>query len=143
MPDTPDRDPYQNLAAGAAAGAGLLAVAGALATRGAPRWVRITLVLGLIAIACGAVAYAYRSYSKPTTLTVAAGSLDGDAPRLMTAIAAKLNETNGPVRLRVVEKMTAAEASAAFSKGETDLAVIRPDSGDSGSITTSSSVHRM
>ncbi len=130
MPDTPDRDPYQNLAAGAAAGAGLLAVAGALATRGAPRWVRITLVLGLIAIACGAVAYAYRSYSKPTTLTVAAGSLDGDAPRLMTAIAAKLNETNGPVRLRVVEKMTAAEASAAFSKGETDLAVIRPDSGD-------------
>src|SRR4051812_41313898 len=48
----------------------------------------------------------------------------------MSAIAAKLNAANAPVRLNVVEKLTAAEAAAAFAKGEIDLAVIRPDSGD-------------
>src|SRR5262245_47813457 len=48
----------------------------------------------------------------------------------MSAIAAKLASANAPVRLKVVEKLTAAEAAAAFSKGEIDLAVIRPDSGD-------------
>jgi len=125
-----ERDQYQNLAAGAVAGAGLLAVVAALVTRGAPRWVRVTLVLGLLVIAAGAGVYAYRLSNQPTTLTVAAGSLDGDAPKLMSAIAAKLASANAPVRLKVVEKLTAAEAGAAFSKGEIDLAVIRPDSGD-------------
>jgi TRAP transporter TAXI family solute receptor len=128
--DAPEQDPYQHLAAGAAAGAGALAVATAFATPGAPRWVRITLVLGLLAIACGAGAYAYRLYSRPVTLTVAAGSFDGDASKLMLAVASELTEAEAPVRLKVVEKTTAADAAASFAKGETDLAVIRPDAGD-------------
>jgi TRAP transporter TAXI family solute receptor len=130
VPDASDRDSYPNLAAGAAAGAGVLAAVAALATRGAPRWARVTLVLGVLVIAGGIGAYAYRLMSQPTTLTVAAGSFDGDAPKLMTAVASKLNAANTSVRLKVVEKMTAAEAAAALAKGETDLAVIRPDNGD-------------
>ena len=130
MSDTGSRDQYQNLAAGAAAGAGVLAVVAAIATRRAPRWMRVTVILGLVAIACGAGLVAYRYSTQPTTLTVAAGSLDGDAPKLMQAIASRLNATNAPVRLKVVDKMTALDAAKAFSSGETDLAVVRADVGD-------------
>jgi TRAP-type uncharacterized transport system substrate-binding protein len=56
---------------------------------------------------------------------VAAGSFDGDAPKLMTAIASRLAATNAPVRLKVVEKATALDAADAFAKGQTDLAVVR------------------
>ena len=130
MAETQSRDQVQNLAAGAAAGAGLLAIFAAFATRRAPRWVRVTLILGLLAIACGAGIYAYRYSKQPTTLTVAAGSLDGDAPKLMEAIAGRLAATNAPVRLKVVDELTAANAAAAFAAGKTDLAVVRPDVGD-------------
>ena len=107
----------------------MLAVVAAIATRRAPRWVRVTVILGLVAIACGAGLVAYRYSTQPTTLTVAAGSLDGDAPKLMQAIASRLNASNAPVRLKVVDKMTALDAAKAFSSGETDLAVVRPTSG--------------
>jgi TRAP transporter TAXI family solute receptor len=124
--DSSDRARYQAIAAGA----GVLAIVAALATRGAPRWLRIILVAGLAGIACGAAALGYRHYQQPTTLSVSAGSIDGDAPRLMTAIAGKLAAANAPVRLKVVQKATAAEAADAFAKGETDLAVVRADVGD-------------
>jgi len=87
------------------------------------------VILGLVAIACGAALVAYRHSTQPTTLTVATGSLDGDAPKLMQAIASRLNATNAPVRLKVVDKMTALDAAKAFSSGETDLAVVRADVG--------------
>ena len=88
------------------------------------------MILGFVAIACGAALVAYRYSTQPTTLTVAAGSLDGDAPKLMQAIASRLNATNAPVRLKVVDKTTALDAANAFSSGETDLAVVRADVGD-------------
>jgi TRAP transporter TAXI family solute receptor len=130
LSETGSRDQYQNLAAGAAAGAGLLAIFAAIVTRRAPRWVRVTVILGLLALACGAGIVAYRYSSQPTTLTVAAGSLDGDAPKLMAAIASRLAASSSPVRLKVVEASTAAEAAATFAAGKTDLAVVRPDTGD-------------
>ena len=114
----------------AAASAGLLAIAAGLATRRAPRWLRVILVTGLVGIACGAAALAYRYYQQPTTLSVAAGSIDGDAPKLMAAIAGRLADANAPIRLKVVEKATAFESAEAFAKGETDLAVVRADIGD-------------
>jgi TRAP transporter TAXI family solute receptor len=134
--ETQSREQIQNLAAGAAAGAGLLAILAAFATRRAPRWVRVTVILGLLAIACGAGIFAYRYSKQPTTLTVAAGSLDGDAPKLMEAIAARLAATNAPVRLKVVDELTAANATASFAAGKTDLAVVRPDVGDLSSART-------
>ena len=136
MAETQSREQIQNLAAGAAAGAGLLAIFAAFATRRAPRWLRVTLILGFLAIACGAGIYAYRYSKQPTTLTVAAGSLDGDAPKLMEAIAGRLAATNAPVRLKVVDELTAANATASFAAGKTDLAVVRPDVGDLSSART-------
>ncbi len=113
-----------------AAGAGILALVAALSLRRMPRWLRAVIVALIIGLACGAGAVAYRTSIEPTTLTVAAGSFDGELPKLMTAIAARLAASNAPVRLKVVEKMTAGDAADAFAKGETDLAVVRADSGD-------------
>jgi TRAP-type uncharacterized transport system substrate-binding protein len=113
-----------------AVGAGLVAAIIAIVTGRLPRAVRITLVLGLLMLAGGGGLYAYRCYNYPTTLTVAAGSSDGAAPQLMSAIATRLAATGAPVRLKVVDKGTALEAIKAFSNGGVDLAVVRPDVGD-------------
>jgi TRAP transporter TAXI family solute receptor len=130
LPDTDSRDQVQNLAAGAAAGAGLLALFAVFATRRAPRWLRVSVILSLLVLACGSSIFAYRYSSKPTTLTVVAGSLDGDAPKLMQAIAKRLEGTNAPVRLKVMDELTVTDATAAFAEGKADLAVVRPDVGD-------------
>jgi TRAP-type uncharacterized transport system substrate-binding protein len=111
-------------------GAGLTAVIIAIATGRLPRWLRVTLILGLVILACGGGLYAYRYYNYPATLTVAAGSIDGAAPQLMAAIATRLTATGAPVRLKVIDKGTVSEAIKAFSSGEVDLAVVRPDVGD-------------
>lgn len=126
MSESSDNARYQAIAAGA----GILAILAALATRRAPRWLRVILVAGLVSLACGASVLSYRYYQQPRTLSVAAGSFDGDAPKLMNAIAARLAAANASVRLKVVEKLTAVDAADAFAKGETDLAVVRADIGD-------------
>lgn len=119
-----------------AVGAGLTAVVVAILSGRLPRWLRILLVLGLAILAAGGGLYAYRYATHPTTLTLAAGSGDGEAVRLMSAIAARLAATGAPVRLQVVDKGNALEAGKAFSTGETDLAVVRADSGDLSSAET-------
>jgi len=101
-----------------------------------PRWLRVVLVLGLLVLASGGGLYAYRYVSRPTTLTVAAGSFDGDAPQLMSTIAARLASTNAPVRLKVLDTGTAVEAIKAFSTGKADLAIARADVGDLSSAET-------
>jgi TRAP-type uncharacterized transport system substrate-binding protein len=119
-----------------AIGAGVVALIVALATGRLPRWLRVAVVFGLVILASGAGFYAYRYFNYPKTLTVAAGSIDGAAPQLMSAIAARLAATNAPVRLKVIEKGTALEAIKAFSSGEVDLAVARPDVGDLSAAET-------
>src|SRR5262245_20483191 len=79
-----------------AIGAGLVALIIAVATGRLPRWLRVTVVLGLVILAAGAGFYAYRYYNYPRTLTVAAGSIDGVAPQLMSAISARLTATGLP-----------------------------------------------
>src|SRR5262249_4564085 len=59
-----------------------------------------------------------------------AGSLDGEAVRLMTAIASRLASTKSQIRLKVVDAGTALEASKELSAGKVDLAVVRADFGD-------------
>jgi len=95
-----------------------------------PTWQRITLVAGLVLLVAGSGFLAYRWYVKPTTLTVAVGSLDGEASRLVTAIARKLTQSNAPVRFNIVETGSALEAANAFASGKVDLAVVRGDAGD-------------
>jgi TRAP-type uncharacterized transport system substrate-binding protein len=61
---------------------------------------------------------------------VAVGSIDGEAPKAMSAIASRLVATNAPVRLKVVDSGTALEAAKGFAAGNVDLAVVRGDVGD-------------
>jgi TRAP transporter TAXI family solute receptor len=121
-----EREQYQQLAIGA----GILAVIIAITSGRLPRWVRVMLVVGVAAIAAGAGLLAYRYATTPTTLTVVAGSLDGDAPRLMSAVAAKMTSTGSTVRLKVIDKGTTLEAVKAFAAGEADLAIARADTGN-------------
>ena len=95
-----------------------------------PTWLRIILVASVLALVTGAGLFVYYWYTRPTTLTVAVGSLDGEAPKLMSALASRLAAANAPVRLKLVETTTALEAAELFSSNKTDLAVVRGDVGD-------------
>ncbi|KRR28078.1 C4-dicarboxylate ABC transporter substrate-binding protein [Bradyrhizobium lablabi] len=95
-----------------------------------PTWLRIALVAGVFLLVAGAGFLGYRWYTKPTTLTVAVGSLDGEASRLVTAIARKLTQLNAPVRFNMVETGSVLDAATAFASGKVDLAVVRGDVGD-------------
>jgi hypothetical protein len=94
-----------------ALGAAMMAVTAAVASGRLPRWLRIVLVFGLVILAGGGGFYAYRYATQPTMLTIAAGSLDGDAPRIMSEIATRLASTGASVRLKVIDKGNVAEAT--------------------------------
>jgi TRAP-type uncharacterized transport system substrate-binding protein len=93
-------------------------------------WLRFVLLVGVVGLASGAGLLGYRYYTRPVTLSVAVGSIDGEAAKAMSAIASRLVSTNAPVRLRVIDSGTALEAAGAFSAGKADLAVVRSDGGD-------------
>jgi TRAP transporter TAXI family solute receptor len=95
-----------------------------------PLWLRLVLLAGIVGLASGASLLAYRYYTRPVTLTVAVGSIDGEAARAMSAIASHLVSTNAPVRLTVIDSGTAVEAAKTFAAGKVDLAVVRGDVGD-------------
>ena len=95
-----------------------------------PSWLRMAFVAGVVVLVTGAGLFGYRWYSRPTTLTIAVGSLDGEATKLMSALASRLAAANAPVRLKLVETTSALEAAEMFSSNKTDLAVVRGDVGD-------------
>jgi TRAP-type uncharacterized transport system substrate-binding protein len=95
-----------------------------------PLWLRFVLLVGVLALASGACLLGYRYYTRPVTLSVAVGSIDGEAAKAMSAIASRLVTTNAPVRLKVIDTGTTLEAANAFSAGKADLAVVRGDVGD-------------
>src|SRR5271155_1285403 len=95
-----------------------------------PLWLRFFLVIGVVFLATGGGLLVYRYYTHPVTLTVAVGSIDGEAANAKTAFARGLVKTNKPVRLKVIDSGTALEAANAFSAGKVDLAVVRGDVGD-------------
>ena len=95
-----------------------------------PRWLRAVLLVGVVILAAGAGLFAYRYFTRPVTLTVAVGSIDGEAAKAMSAMAGEFVSTNAPVRLKVIDSGTALEAANAFSSGKVDLAVVRGDVGD-------------
>ena len=101
-----------------------------MASTAMPRWPRIVLVAGVVVLVAGAGLLTFRWYSRPTTLTIAVGSLDGEAPKLVSALASRLAAVNAPVRLKLVETTSALEAADLFSSHKTDLAVVRGDVGD-------------
>src|ERR1700733_13090736 len=95
-----------------------------------PLWLRFVLLVGVMGLASGASLLAYRYYTRPVTLSVAVGSIDGEAAKAMSAMASRRVSTNAPGRLKVVDSGTALEAAKAFSSGKVDLAVVRGDVGD-------------
>src|SRR6266576_4602364 len=95
-----------------------------------PLWLRFVLLVGIVGLVSGASLIAYRYYTRPTTLTVAVGSIDGEAAKAMSAIASRLVSTNASIRLKVVDTGTVLEAAKAFSDKKVDLAVVRGDVGD-------------
>jgi TRAP-type uncharacterized transport system substrate-binding protein len=95
-----------------------------------PIWLRLTLVAGIAILVAGVSLFAWRWYSRPATLTIAVGSLDGEASRLVSALASKLVQQKAPVRLTMVETESTLDAANAFSSGKVDLAVVRGDVGD-------------
>jgi TRAP-type uncharacterized transport system substrate-binding protein len=95
-----------------------------------PLWLRLVLIAGVAILAAGAGLFGYRYYTHPVTLTVAVGSIDGEAAKAMSAIASRLVTINAPVRLTVIDTGTALAAAKTFSSGKADLAVVRGDVGD-------------
>ncbi len=95
-----------------------------------PLWLRFVLLVGVVGLVSGASLIAYRYYTRPVTLSVAVGSIDGEAAKAMSAIASRLVSTNAPVRLKVIDSGTALEAARTFAAGNADLAVVRGDVGD-------------
>ena len=101
-----------------------------MASTAMPRWPRIVLVAGVVVLVTAAGLLTFRWYSRPTTLTIAVGSLDGEAPKLVSALASRLAAVNAPVRLKLVETPSALDAADLFSSNKTDLAVVRGDVGN-------------
>ena len=95
-----------------------------------PLWLRFVLVAGVVVLGIGAGLLGYRIYTRPVTLTVAAGSADGEAVKAMSAIASRLVSINAAVRLKVIDAGSTLDAAKAFSAGNVDLAVVRGDVGD-------------
>jgi TRAP-type uncharacterized transport system substrate-binding protein len=71
----------------------------------------------------------YRYFTKPVVLTVAVGSIDGEALSLISAVAARLTTSNAHVRLKVVDSSTSAKASELLAAHTAELAVVRGDTG--------------
>src|SRR5260221_1021600 len=92
-----------------------------------PLWLRFILLVGVIGLASGASLLAYRYYTRPVTLSVAVGSIDGEAAKAISAIASRLASNNASVRLNVVDSGTAVGAAKAFADGKVDLAAVRRD----------------
>jgi TRAP-type uncharacterized transport system substrate-binding protein len=95
-----------------------------------PFWVRAIVLAGALCVLAGAGLVAYEYYTQPTTLTVAVGSLDGEAGRAASAIAGHLATSSSSVRLKVESTGSVLDAARTFTAGGADLAVIRADVGD-------------
>jgi ABC-type nitrate/sulfonate/bicarbonate transport system substrate-binding protein len=95
-----------------------------------PFWTRAFLLAGLAGIVIGAGLVAYRFYDNPTTLSVAVGSFDGEAAKIASIMAARLEATKSPVRLKIVSTDSVLDSAKTFAADKADLAIVRADVGD-------------
>src|SRR5258706_13076879 len=87
-----------------------------------PLWVRFVLLVGVTILATGAGLFAYRYYTRPGTLSIAVGSIDGAAAKAMCALARHLGSTHAPVRLKALDSGTGLEAADAVAAGGSGFA---------------------
>lgn len=95
-----------------------------------PFWLRVVSLIGVIILFTSAGLLGYRWWTRPVTLTLAVGSIDGEAAKAMSAMASQLASDGAPMRFKVIDTGTALEAAKAFAAGSVDLAVVRGDVGD-------------
>jgi TRAP-type uncharacterized transport system substrate-binding protein len=95
-----------------------------------PVWVRAVLLAGVVCLVAGAALISYRLSQRPTILTVAVGSLDGEARQSASLIAGHFATIGSPIRLRIENAGNVLDAAKAFAAGKADLAVVRADVGD-------------
>jgi TRAP-type uncharacterized transport system substrate-binding protein len=95
-----------------------------------PFWLRLVSLLGVILLCTATGLYGYRWYNRPVTLTLAVGSIDGEAASAMSTIANQLASDGASVRLKVIDTGTAIESGKQFAAGNVDLAAVRGDVGD-------------
>jgi TRAP-type uncharacterized transport system substrate-binding protein len=101
-----------------------------------PHWMRAVLVGCFVVLVTGAGLFSYQYFTSPKTMTIAAGSSDGEAVRLMSAIAVQLTKTGARIRLKIIDSGTTLQAAQAFSAGKADLAIVRADLGDLSAART-------
>jgi TRAP-type uncharacterized transport system substrate-binding protein len=95
-----------------------------------PFWVRAILLAGALCLLAGAGLVTYGYYTRPTTMSLAVGSLDGEARLAASVIAGHLATTNSSVRLKVENAGSVPDAAKTLAAGNVDLAVVRADVGD-------------
>jgi TRAP-type uncharacterized transport system substrate-binding protein len=95
-----------------------------------PFWMRAVLLAGVLCLIAGVGLVAYRFYQRPTILTVAVGSLDGEARQAASLIAGHFATIDSPIRLRIENAGNVLDAAKVFAAGKADLAVVRADVGD-------------
>src|ERR1700742_350637 len=95
-----------------------------------PLWVRAIMLAGVVCVLAGAGLISYRLYAQPRTLTIAVGSLDGEAKQVASLIASHLAATDARIRLKVENEGSVLDAAKAFNSGKVALAVVRADVGD-------------
>jgi TRAP-type uncharacterized transport system substrate-binding protein len=90
-------------------------------------WLRALLVGCFVIALTGSGLFAYKYFTKPKTITIAAGSAEGEPVRVMNAIANRLVKSDSSIRLNIQPTGSTLEAAKAFSAGEADLAIVRAD----------------
>jgi TRAP-type uncharacterized transport system substrate-binding protein len=105
-----------------------------------PRWLRMVLFVLLLGLTIGLGWKVIQQTTKPTTLKLAVGSLDSEVNKVMNTIAGRMAATGAPVRITIIEKLTARDAAEAFVNGEADLAVVR---GDNDEIASARAIVQM
>src|SRR6516165_802256 len=100
------------------------------------QWLRAALVGCFVVAVTGAGIVAYKSFTKPETMTIAAGSADSASVRVMTAIANRLTKSDSTIRLKIEPQGNTLEAAKAFAAGAADLAIVRADMADRSKART-------
>lgn len=95
-----------------------------------PLWARATLLAGLVGVVLGTSSMMYRYYSKPVTLRLAVGSFDGEAIKVASIIAGRLDAAKSAVRIDIVPTDNVLDSAKLFAAGKTELAIVRADVGD-------------
>ncbi len=93
-----------------------------------PFWLRLTIVISVVCVVIGGVLAAYRVYMRPTVLTVAVGSLDGETNKIASLLAGHIAASStASVHLKIINEPDILAAANGFREGKADLAVVRAD----------------